>query len=188
MYSYVGNNPVNYTDPTGHCSPAVVDCLFDFAEEAPVVWHEIVVLTMAAGAGAAAIWNAPSGGSGACTAVMMTGQCSYNDMSVDRIIDQSKLYSKAGGDSGAAGYWDQYDSNGDGGSSPKGPKKPNNNKDQNDQFRDAVKEINRQFDKPLSRDQERRLHDRIGMLGKQRGELLGFDDIIQEGLDMFGGD
>ena len=50
---------------------------------------------------------------------------------------------------------------------------------QNRQFRDAVREISRQVGRPLTKAEERRLHDHIS------GEGLNYRDIIDVGIDEF---
>lgn len=56
---------------------------------------------------------------------------------------------------------------------------PRNNQAQNKQFADAVKKIEREIGRRLSKDEIRRLHDEI------TGQDFGFDEIVEEGLGLF---
>ncbi len=58
---------------------------------------------------------------------------------------------------------------------------PGNNQAQNKQFKDACREIGRQLGTPLTKDQKTQLHRAIS------GENLGYHEIVEEGLAMFGG-
>jgi hypothetical protein len=54
------------------------------------------------------------------------------------------------------------------------------NKDQNRQFRDAVREIERLLSRELTNDEQDRLHREISGMG------FSFDTIVQVGMAMFG--
>jgi hypothetical protein len=60
--------------------------------------------------------------------------------------------------------------------------RPKRNTDQNKQFNDAVKEIERQIGRRLTKDELRRLHEAL-----HGEENPGFWEIVQLGLDLFGG-
>ena len=57
---------------------------------------------------------------------------------------------------------------------------PGNNQAQNRQFRDAIQEAERRLGRKLDKGQIRRVHDEIS------GENLGFDEIVDTVLGMFG--
>ena len=57
---------------------------------------------------------------------------------------------------------------------------PGNNRAQNRQFADAVKEIEKKIGRGLSADDRRKLHDAI------TGQNMGFHEIVAEGISLFG--
>jgi hypothetical protein len=58
---------------------------------------------------------------------------------------------------------------------------PGNNQAQNKQFRDAVREAERELGRKLDKDEIRRVHDEIS------GQDMGYAEIIEAILGMFGG-
>jgi hypothetical protein len=54
------------------------------------------------------------------------------------------------------------------------------NQSENKQFADAVREVQKQLQRQLSRGEQRRLHDAIS------GEGLTFQEIVEVGLSLFG--
>ena len=57
---------------------------------------------------------------------------------------------------------------------------PGNNRAQNRQFDDAVQEIQRRIGRNLSADDRRQLHDSIS------GQNMGYHEIVEEGISLFG--
>jgi hypothetical protein len=56
---------------------------------------------------------------------------------------------------------------------------PGNNQAQNKQFDDAVREIEKQIGRKLSKDERRQLHDEVSKQG------MGFHEIVEHGVAMF---
>jgi hypothetical protein len=58
---------------------------------------------------------------------------------------------------------------------------PGSNQAQNKQFRDAIREAERQLGKKLDKDQIRQIHDEI------TGQNMGYQEIVETIISMFGG-
>jgi RHS repeat-associated protein len=164
LYAFVGNNPVNWVDPWGLLTQAQRQA--------------IIANWMTVGSGIGAMLGFMGGGG------FLTGPGAVAAVPAGAWTGAA-TGAGIGGTVGAAigGFCvsmmdDEDDWKEPVRRKPKG-KTPRNNKAQNKQFNDAVKKIERELGRKLSKSQRNRLHQEITKQG------YGYDDIVEIGLSMF---
>jgi len=163
IFRYVGNDPVNWVDPWGLLSQQQYNQLHNNMMAAGAVAGAIVGGTLGGGSGLltgpGAVAASPAGavagaglgaGAGAAAGSLLTpAVASLADM----ILNMSNGNNK--GDC------------------------PGNNQAQNKQFRDAVKNVEKQIGRKLSATEKQQLHREIS------GQGYGYHDIVDTGVGMF---